>query len=319
MDALVGVSANLEHLHEGVILDGVEKLDPAKTTTVIAGSSVNVALALAAHAWKTHVLAAVGKNGPGNADIVERLASRGIGVTLLPVRDETPIATVLLYANGGRHLIPSKPPVRYDAPADIMGRVNGWGWSDNALRIFTGVRPDEVPIMQAFLRLGDEKRTILSPNRKLIKEGMLAAIPARIIFLGTEEMRGFWERKFGHKQLVPFTPQMMRVLFAEHPALELVVLTMGAKGSFAVTRDGRSVRQDALTPNLHAKDTTGCGDVFMATVLAYLYDEAGVLHCDNAHLLVAMRAAAIAASLKLTRIGGSSVPSRAEIEAALGA
>ncbi|MDO8581393.1 MAG: carbohydrate kinase family protein [bacterium] len=319
MDALVGVSANLEHLHEGIILDGVEKLEPAKTTTVIAGSSANVALALSAHNWETHVIAAVGKNGPGNADIAEKLAAAGIGTTLLPVRDETPVATVLLYANGGRHLIPSKPPVRYPATIDAIDHVNGLGQRDKTLRIFTGVRPDEVPIITQLLVPGDEQRTILSPNRKLVDEGLLGAIPARIMFIGTEEMRGFWKKQFRREQRVPFTPSMMRMFFVEHPALELLVLTMGPKGSFAVKRDGMSVRQPAVESTLRTKDTTGCGDVFMATVLAYLYDKKGMLHCDAAYLIVAMRAAAIAASLKLQRIGGSSVPSRAEIERALGA
>lgn len=317
MDALVGVSANLEHLHEDVVLDGVEKLDPAKTTTVIAGSSVNVALALSAHTWSTHVIATVGKNGPGNADIVERLASHGIGSTLLSVRDETPVATVLLYKNGGRHLIPSKPPVRYDAPADVMGRVKGWGWSDHTLRIFTGVRPDEVSVIKQLLIPEDERRTILSPNRKLIDDGLLGAIPARVMFLGTEEMRGFWKQEFGRAQRVPFTPDMMPIFFAKYPALELLVLTMGAKGSFAVTRGGLSVRQPAIESSLSVKDTTGCGDVFLATTLAYLYDEEGTLRLDEPHLTHAMRAGATAASLKLQRIGGSSVPTRAEVEAVL--
>lgn len=308
MDALVGVSANLEILHEGVSLDGVEKLEPAKTTTVIAGSSVNVALALSAHAWKTHVVATVGKNGPGNDDIVEGLASHGIGATLLTVRDATPVATVLLYTNGRRHLVPSKPPVRYCAPPDVMGRAKNWG-CDSTLRIFTGLRPDEVSVVTQLLQPGDERRTILSPSRKLVEEGLLATIPARIMFLGIEEMRGL---------CVPLTPERMRIFVAEHPALELLVLTMGAEGSFAVTREGVVVRQDAI-PAQTVVDTTGCGDVFLATALAYLYDEEGALHLDAPRLAHAMRVATIAASLKLTRIGGSSVPSRAEVEAALGA
>lgn len=88
----------------------------------------------------------------------------------------------------------------------------------------------------------------------------------------------------------------------------LVVMTRGADGCL-VAREGVVVLE-VPARRVEAIDTTAAGDTFVGALVAWL--------ADDAALEVALRAATVAASICVTRLGTSSaIPDRAEILAAL--
>ena len=88
-----------------------------------------------------------------------------------------------------------------------------------------------------------------------------------------------------------------------------VIVTLGARGSLAVTAD-QVLRQPAF--KVDVLDTTGAGDTFCGVLAAWL--------SDGANMLEALKAANVAGALACTRLGAqAAMPTRGEIEAVLGA
>ena len=86
-----------------------------------------------------------------------------------------------------------------------------------------------------------------------------------------------------------------------------VIVTLGARGSLAVTAD-QLLRQPAH--KVEVLDTTGAGDTFCGVLAAWL--------SGGAALPQALRAANVAGALACTKLGAqAAMPTRAEIEAAL--
>jgi len=89
---------------------------------------------------------------------------------------------------------------------------------------------------------------------------------------------------------------------------DLVVVTRGADGSFAVTRDGDRVQAPSIA--VDAVSTLGAGDVFHGALLAFLV--------GGADLAKALRGANAAAALSCRALDGrSAIPTREELAAAL--
>jgi fructokinase len=95
--------------------------------------------------------------------------------------------------------------------------------------------------------------------------------------------------------------------WAEEFGLALFVVTLGADGVGAVTRDGRRVQVPGFS--IDVVDTVGAGDTFMAGFLA-AYSE------NPADLAAALRRGAAAAAIVCTR-KGAHPPTAAEIDALL--
>jgi len=90
----------------------------------------------------------------------------------------------------------------------------------------------------------------------------------------------------------------------------IVVMTRGDRGC-VVVRDG-VVEHEIPARQVEVVDTTAAGDSFVGALVAWL--------AEGAELLAAVRAATVAASLCVTRLGtSSSIAHRAEIDAALAA
>ena len=88
----------------------------------------------------------------------------------------------------------------------------------------------------------------------------------------------------------------------------LVVMTQGEHGALVV-RDG-AVEHDLPARHVDVVDTTAAGDTFVGVLVAWL--------AEGASLDQSLRAATVAASLCVTRLGTSSaIPARTEIVAAL--
>jgi len=89
---------------------------------------------------------------------------------------------------------------------------------------------------------------------------------------------------------------------------QTIIVTLGADGAEAVTREGRSITVPAL--KVEPIDTVGAGDTFVGYLAAGL--DAGL------SLELAMRRAAVAASLACTRPGAQpAIPQPDEVDAAL--
>lgn len=103
--------------------------------------------------------------------------------------------------------------------------------------------------------------------------------------------------------------------------IRLVVVTLGAEGSMAFTRQG-SVRAP-IYPAAPGGDNVGAGDTLMAAILSWLKangalspERLGAL--DEAALNDMLWYGAVAAGINCSRVGANP-PTRAEVEAALGA
>ncbi|NUQ71716.1 MAG: ribokinase [Chthonomonadales bacterium] len=98
---------------------------------------------------------------------------------------------------------------------------------------------------------------------------------------------------------------------------DMVVITLGADGAYAATHRN-AIRVPAYS--VEAVDATGAGDCFTAALTIALLDQDGSCPTpsDEAGLASALRFAAAAAALSVTRIGAQpSMPQRAEVLAFL--
>lgn len=85
-----------------------------------------------------------------------------------------------------------------------------------------------------------------------------------------------------------------------------LVVTLGSKGAFAVTREG--ARHTAASPNVEVVDPTGAGDTFVGVLAALLTE--GVALED------ALEQACVAGALSCTQLGAQGgMPNRAELAA----
>jgi fructokinase len=105
----------------------------------------------------------------------------------------------------------------------------------------------------------------------------------------------------------------------ERPNIELVVVTLGAEGSIALTSN-TSVRSN-IYPATPGGDNVGAGDTLMAGILTWLKDNgalaAGKLGALSAEQLNQMLwFGAVAAGINCSRIGANP-PTRAEVDAVL--
>jgi len=86
--------------------------------------------------------------------------------------------------------------------------------------------------------------------------------------------------------------------------LGMIIVKLGAQGAVLFTREG-AWRVEAYRAG-EPVDTTGAGDVFIATF--------NVFYLDTDDPLEALKAASIAAGMKVTRRGAQSAPGREEVE-----
>lgn len=89
--------------------------------------------------------------------------------------------------------------------------------------------------------------------------------------------------------------------------LEMAIIKQGAKGAYLVM-DNSIYHVEAFNPG-RVVDTTGAGDVFIATFNTY--------YMETRDPLVALQAASIAAGIKVSRRGAQSAPRREEVEEVL--
>lgn len=103
------------------------------------------------------------------------------------------------------------------------------------------------------------------------------------------------------------------------PNCQLVVITLGDKGSMAFTRHASVTA--GIHPAIAGGDNVGAGDTLMAGILTWLRDHDALAPdrlgtLDAASLMVMLRFGAVAAGINCSRIGANP-PTRAEVDAVL--
>ena len=145
------------------------------------------------------------------------------------------------------------------------------------------------------------------------------------LFDGIVHLRRTFESLVGHADVVRLNADELRLLTRRRTLVSgansilkrgaiLVLVTDGAKGSWAIDRDG-VLHCPAF--RVHTRDTTGCGDAFSAASLALL---AGQSRPDRETLARILREGNAAGALAALKVGGTdSMPSRSTLRRFLNA
>jgi len=159
------------------------------------------------------------------------------------------------------------------------------------------------------------------PNwRDLLVTDRAAYLGRLDTFLDTAQLVKMSDEDLTHYDPALSIEQHAAALLAR-PNCELVIITLGDKGSLAFTASGRG-QAEIWSPPVFG-DTVGAGDSLMAGILTWLQEtgalKAGALaRLDDAALSTTLRFGAVVAGLNCGQIG-CKPPTRAEVDAVLGA
>ncbi|MBX3111167.1 MAG: ribokinase [Fimbriimonadaceae bacterium] len=292
---LVVGSANLDHVYR------VRQI-PAPGMTVAAtgyqtfpgGKGMNQAVACARSGAQVVFCGSVGDDDAGSA-LLQVLQESGVDVSHV-VRSEVPTGNAsILVADDGTNLI------------TVAGGSNAALDTGHVEKTLAAVRPDAV-----LAQLETNMPCVEAASRHpmfILNPAPAAALPDRLL----RRCFAVTPNETEAESLTGVAPvdeastlrcgERLREQGAQN-----VVVTLGEKGSFWLGADGPAM---VGTPRVSPVDTTAAGDVFNGALVAAL-----MLGDDFAG---ALRYASQAAALSTTRMGAiSSVPTRAEVEAAFG-
>ncbi|OGE76088.1 MAG: hypothetical protein A3K06_00490 [Candidatus Doudnabacteria bacterium RIFCSPHIGHO2_01_52_17] len=314
LDAMVGFSVNLEQIIQ--IVGDWDTRKPLAVAPHLAasGTSFNVALALARAGLEVKLLGTVGENDP-YAGTLEHLISRtGLDPMFFPIREATPITFSLIIPENQvadphlrQKLMRCKPQFRnhgaVEQAQEQIGRQSEL--CKPRIVVATGVRSDDVPLVKALFESSAKREgvyRVLAPSIEL-----LADDPQ-----GFRELSGLYDLlalnnyEAGELLTVPEgSEDRFSGLLEWAPE---VLVTCNSHGAWYFKRNPRVPhRQWALhqDPYSVAKvvDETGAGDCFLGYFLS----------CRTGNIEDCLRLAAAAAALKVTRLGGSNMPTREEV------
>ncbi len=298
--------------------------------TVIGGAPCNFLATLAKSGQKTEFICAVGKD-PFGTRLKQTLQQLGIGTTGVQTVDAfTTQAFVLLDEKGERDFLFSRSPGS-DSQLTLT-EAHRKLISESALLHFGTVAMSTEPAATAtrsavlharsegiWVNFDPNYRALLWPDDNEAREAVLWGFQhADSIKVGVDEIRFTYA-------LSPDLSDDEVIRFAAEEILaktqvRLLLLTNGRAGSHFYTREFAgfvpAFAQEKVV------DTTGAGDIYIGAVIAQLLAD-GVLpdgwaNITEAQLSHAVRQASMYSALSTGKHGGiSSIPSRAEVEAAL--
>lgn len=137
-------------------------------------------------------------------------------------------------------------------------------------------------------------RLIASQDHHAYRDTILDLLPyAKIVKVSDEDLHAIGKTKDAIEEA--------QSLIHTHAVTKIVVLTLGAKGAWAITKDHA---QFCPGPKVHVVDTVGAGDCFYAGFICYL-DENGLLDRDTteAQLQEALQFASQVTSFNLQQQG----------------
>jgi fructokinase len=284
------------------------------------GSPYNCSIALAKLGNDTGFLCPISQDGLGSY-LLEPLEAAGVK-PLLPERVRTPTTLAVVTLN-------EKREARYEF----------YRGADRALdrRRLLGALPDELTCYQTggFCPIVPEDSAIwLEVVRQAMAKGATITIDPNVRPSLIEDPDGYRERliqfidlahvvKVSQEDLEWLNPWLSvedhAAALLERPNCELVVVTMGERGSQAFTAAGNG-RAGIWSPPVFG-DTVGAGDCLMAGILAILAEEGNLKPgrlkaLDAGALNRVLRFGAVVAGLNCGK-KGCNPPTRAEVDAVL--
>ena len=284
------------------------------------GSPYNCAIALAKLGNQSGFLCPISRDGFGSY-LLEPLAEAGVK-TLLPDRVTAPTTLAVVTLNEKR-----QAAYEFYRGADRAFSTEG----------MVSALPDGLDLYQigGFCPIVPEDAVVWAEVvRAAIGKGATISIDPNVRPSLVEDFAGYKQRlstfldlahviKMSEEDLFALEPDLSIEAHAaallNRPNCELVVVTLGEKGSLAFSASGRA-KADIWSPPVFG-DTVGAGDSLMAGVLSFLF-EAGALKPGKLQALEAdelarmLRFGAVVAGINCGRVG-CKPPTRAEVDAVL--
>jgi len=284
------------------------------------GSPYNCAIALAKLGNQSGFLCPISRDGFGSY-LLEPLAEAGVK-TLLPDRVTAPTTLAVVTLNEKR-----QAAYEFYRGADRAFSTEG----------MVSALPDGLDLYQigGFCPIVPEDAVVWAEVvRAAIGKGATISIDPNVRPALVEDFAGYKQRlspfldvahviKMSEEDLFALEPDLSIEAHAaallNRPNCELVVVTLGEKGSLAFSASGRA-KADIWSPPVFG-DTVGAGDSLMAGVLSFLF-EAGALKPGKLQALEAdelarmLRFGAVVAGINCGRVG-CKPPTRAEVDAVL--
>ena len=284
------------------------------------GSPYNCAIALAKLGNPSGFLCPISKDGFGSY-LLEPLAEAGVK-TLLRDRVTAPTTLAVVTLNEKR-----QAAYEFYRGADRAFSTEG----------MVSALPDGLDLYQigGFCPIVPEDAVVWAEVvRAAIGKGATISIDPNVRPSLVEDFAGYKQRlstfldlahviKMSEEDLFALEPDLSIEAHAaallNRPNCELVVVTLGEKGSLAFSASGRA-KADIWSPPVFG-DTVGAGDSLMAGVLSFLF-EAGALKPGKLQALEAdelarmLRFGAVVAGINCGRVG-CKPPTRAEVDAVL--
>jgi sugar/nucleoside kinase (ribokinase family) len=299
-DALIGFSVNPEFIFSPkreIVSRRLYRKIPYDLKRCVSGTSFDTAVAMRKMGKQVRVLGAVGLDDPLNYLIQGMLTKYEVETALWGIRKETALAVVDI--DKGRKSRSFKLPIIRVPKKEIENEILN---CQPALKVVTGLSadPKEIEMAKIFFR-GTKGAQVLNPRisltaQKRIFRQLLGRIHLLILndfeagqYFGKERQR------VGFKDLEEF----------HDFGVVAVILTCDVRGAMLSTFDGEKIFQPKINAG-KLVDETGAGDCFLGFFLGAKLE--GMTNQE------AMKFAAAAAALKITLIGGSSMPERKEVE-----
>jgi sugar/nucleoside kinase (ribokinase family) len=307
-DFVVGFSANKEE----TVIQPQEKSSFSKITISslprsIAGSSVNVARALNVLGATVKLLCTVGKDSHAS-DILDLLTNWGIDSFPIPVRDGTP-RTIVFVPEGKHKEVKQfcyKPGYRNNSMAHAITEVKEQTIvCQPKCCVATGVRVDDLPLVRTLFDGSGIK--VLNPNISLIQEHRQVFLDlcgqVDLVVVNHEEAAALLG-----KDPNSFNAPDDVMVFTDSTRAKEVLVTFNSHGSSYCQPISATKYNYYHVPSEQCEviDPTGAGDAYLA---GYLFSRLRGENVDGA-----MRFATKLAGIKVTKIGGSNIPTKEEIE-----
>lgn len=306
--AVVGFSVNEEEtvqLPAGT--DGFSKVTLECLPRTVAGSSLNVIRTLNALGTPAKLLYTVGRDH--HADHIARgLAEWTVDAFPLRVRHETSRTIVLVPYGDSPHTRqflykpPCDPQYLPDAIREVAEQVQ---LCQPEFLVATGVRFDDLDLVVELFK--GQGATVLNPSLDLIQRHRDDAIALtrrlELMIVNHEEVCAFLGKQPSEFDGRDDIERLASLLF-----VRALIVTCNSQGSYYCEKslrvDGFDLLHIPAFPQ-QVVDPTGTGDVYIGAFLHKRLERASVRE--------AMQFASAAASVKLTKIGGSNVPTKEEV------
>lgn len=296
-DIVIGLGINPEISAQYV--PGPEQKLPADIAMEIAGTSVNGALNLRQCGHSVRLIGAIGHDCHYQGFLTKILEDQGVDHVLLPIKEKTSVAVVLLPKDGQAQVLSDKPGYFAWPHTQIREAVSS---CHPKYIVATGVVPEEIELIEdMFLGFGKAVK-VFNPRQSLIAE----KVEFQQLLAMTDILAVNQEEFCCHTGNGKVTFEDMVAIHRFGP--KIVLVTRDAQGAMLSTKDGIQIDQPAIDHGGSANEV-GAGDCFLAYFIHAL--STGMTFEE------AMALAALAAGIKVTKVGGSNVPTKEEVEAAL--